>query len=309
DLPIPSSGNKEKFLDKISGAGYNINHMIGAGIFRNPGFIWFLIKSPGIALILWVVGGIVSLFGSLVYIELGIRAFPRGIGEQIYIDDAFKRNLGHIFSFVAIFAIFPGSIIADSFTSARYLLYAIQGNSYDDNKIILAIVTIIMLAIVMAYQILSNKLFVYINQALALIKIMGLLIISIVGLVNLSNAGNWKTIFDKPSPDFGDYSEAMIKILFAYEDFLTNTAFITVVDHDYYVNMTNFKESFDNAIALRFVGNNDLQKSFMSAFVAISAFGRVGSMFFAYARIIAYAEQTRFMPKISNTFNRWHTKF
>ncbi|CAG8612647.1 16883_t:CDS:2 [Cetraspora pellucida] len=240
----PSNNNeKEKVLNKFSGAGYNINQIIGAGIFQTPGFIWWQIQSPGIALILWVVGGIVSLFGGLVYIKLSIRAFPRGIGEQIYIDDAFKRNLGHIFSFVAIFAIFPGAIIADSYTFARYLLYAIQGNSYDDNKIIPAIVAIIMLAIVIAYQIYSNKLSVYINQTLALIKIMALLIISIAGLVNLSNASNWNTIFNRYSLTLGDYSDAMIK------------------------------ESFDNAIALRFVGDDNLKKSFMSALVAISAFG------------------------------------
>ncbi|CAG8574201.1 8986_t:CDS:2, partial [Racocetra persica] len=236
--------------------------------------------SPGIALVLWVVGGFISLFGGLVYAELGIRAFPRGIGEQFYIEDAFQNNLGYIFSFVAIFAIFPGSIIADSYTSARYFLYAIRGNSDDYDKIIQPIAAIIMLAIVMIYHIFSNRLAVYINQTFALIKIMALLIISIVGLVNLSSASNWKTIFNTHSPTLGDYSDAMIKILFAYEDFLTNVAFITVVDHDYFIKMTEFNESFDNAIALRFLGNNKLGIKFMSVLVAISAFGSVGSMYF-----------------------------
>ncbi|CAG8777059.1 11130_t:CDS:2, partial [Dentiscutata erythropus] len=62
---------------------------VGAGIFK------ILVKYgcwSGISLMLWIIGGLMSLFGSLVYIELGI---PRGIGEQKYIE-AFPniKNLG-----------------------------------------------------------------------------------------------------------------------------------------------------------------------------------------------------------------------
>ncbi|CAG8667258.1 3025_t:CDS:10 [Dentiscutata erythropus] len=73
------------------------------GIF-NVDRIWILAQSPGIALVLFVVCGIISLFGSFIYIELGIRSLPRGIGEQKYITDAFPewRNFGHVFSFVVI---------------------------------------------------------------------------------------------------------------------------------------------------------------------------------------------------------------
>ncbi|CAG8655160.1 1588_t:CDS:2 [Dentiscutata erythropus] len=218
---IEDQNDRKQILGILSGTGYNINQIIGAGIFQSPGNIWWLVQSPGIALIFWAIGGVVSLFGSLVYIELGIRTYRSGIGEQIYIDEAFYcvNNLGHIFSLVAIFAIFPAGIIADSYTSAKYLLYAIEGNSYssNDNKIILPAVTISILGIITVYHVFNNRLPVYINQTLALIKLFALLIISIVGLVKLiTNDNNWKSIFDTYSPNLGDYTSAMIKILFAY---------------------------------------------------------------------------------------------
>ncbi|CAG8511057.1 28048_t:CDS:10 [Gigaspora margarita] len=294
--------NNEPILGILTGAGYNINQIIGAGIFQNPGEIWMLVQSPGIALILWIIGGFVSLLGSLVYIELGIRTFPSGIGEQKYIEDAFPhtRNLGHIFSFVAIFAIFPGGIIADSYTSAKYFLYAIQGDD-QINKIILPITAIIILGIIMGYHIISNKLSVNINQTLAFIKLLSLFIISVVGLVKLSNTNNWNNIFNTHSTKLGDYTEAIMKVLFAYGDFLTNAAFITEIDYNNYANMTT--ENHDKAIAINFVGDNELGKRFMSMLIALSSFGSVGAMFFAYARITEYAAGTGFMPKISNLFD------
>lgn len=294
-----------------------------------------LVQSPGIALILWIIGGFVSLLGSLVYIELGIRTFPSGIGEQKYIEDAFPHtnNLGHIFSFVAIFAIFPGSIIADSYTSAKYFLYAIQGDD-QISKIILPITAIIILGIIMGYHIISNKLSVNINQTLAFIKLLSLLIISIVGLVKLSNTNNWNNIFNTHSTKLGDYTEAIMKVLFAYGGwnninysigelksprtklihssilsvivsfivyFLTNAAFITEIDYNNYANITT--ENRVKAIAINFVGDNELGKRFMSMLIALSSFGSVGAMFFAYARITEYAAGTGFMPKISNLFD------
>ncbi|RIB10461.1 amino acid/polyamine transporter I [Gigaspora rosea] len=339
---LPKKNNKP-ILGILTGAGFNINQIIGAGIFQNPGVIWLLVQSPGIALILWIIGGFMSLLGSLIYIELGLRTFPSGIGEQKYIEEAFPqiKNLGHIFSFVAIFAIIPGGVIADSYTSAKYLLYAIQGDTYiynQINKIILPITAIIILGMIMTYHILSNKLSVNINQTLALLKLLSLLIISMVGLVKLSNSNNWNNIFNTNSPKLGDYANAMMKVLFAYWGWnninysieelkspkeklkyssifsvivsfivyiLTNAAFITEVDYNNYTaNLTNTtNESPDMAIAIFFVGNNELGRRFMSLLIAISSFGSVGSMFFVYARITEYAAATKFMPKRSNLFN------
>ncbi|CAG8838237.1 17000_t:CDS:2, partial [Gigaspora margarita] len=124
---------KKKAFGILYGIGYNINCIIGADIFK-PENIWILVQSPGVVLVLYVVCGIISFLGSSVYIELGIRTLPCGIGEQKYITDAFhpKRNVGHVFSFVAIFVIFPGIIVAESYTSAQYLLYCFRGNSSDD---------------------------------------------------------------------------------------------------------------------------------------------------------------------------------
>ncbi|CAG8690460.1 14277_t:CDS:2, partial [Gigaspora margarita] len=122
--------NRKKAFGILRGVGYNINYIIGAGIF-NPDGIWLLVRSPGIALLLYILCFLISLLSSSVYIELGIRSLPSGIGEQKYITDATdpRVNFGHMFSFVAIFVILPGIIVAESYTAAQYLLFFFRGSS------------------------------------------------------------------------------------------------------------------------------------------------------------------------------------
>jgi amino acid transporter len=46
-----------------------------AGIFTTPGIVLNLIKKPYVILLLWLAGGIVSLFGSLIYAEVNSVIF------------------------------------------------------------------------------------------------------------------------------------------------------------------------------------------------------------------------------------------
>jgi hypothetical protein len=92
--------NRTKFLGVLGGLGNNVNNMIGAGIFSSPGknalllfiviymrkrhrivihprhsfiyvgTVWRSVGSPWIALLLWLIGGIVSIFGTLTYTEV-----------------------------------------------------------------------------------------------------------------------------------------------------------------------------------------------------------------------------------------------
>ncbi|CAG8631848.1 3374_t:CDS:2, partial [Dentiscutata erythropus] len=43
---------------------YDINNIIGAGIFATSSSVWRLVQSPGAALMIWLAGGFISLFDS-----------------------------------------------------------------------------------------------------------------------------------------------------------------------------------------------------------------------------------------------------
>ncbi|CAG8481005.1 20483_t:CDS:2 [Gigaspora margarita] len=370
----PIDKKREKFLGILEGAGYNINRIIGGGIF-NPDSIWMIVGSPGVVLMFWILGGLISSLGASIYIELGIRSLPKGIGEQRYIDNAFqnRRNLGHIFSFVVIFIIWPGAIIADSYACAQYLFYIFRINPvpkqyFDTDYIALRLMSIAILAFITGYTMCSNRLSVFINQCLAAIKMCAILLISLVGLIKLTepNTKNWSDMFNSPSAYVGAYSYGILKVINVYNSlcafnayssvvnerpmevidaideleepkhrnlkwsnlisvgvsfvlyFLINAAFTTSIGHEFFdENVFNQAIAFDNSIALRFgyklFNNNETGAMFMSALVAISAFGTVSSTVFVYGRIIKYAAETKFIPKFSelldNCNNRFSTPF
>src|SRR5579859_1214207 len=80
----------DSLLGVAYGIGMNINNVIGSGIVTTPGTIWNLVKSPGVALLLWFLGGIVSMSGSLTYVELGVIHKISG-GETKYLQTAYPN--------------------------------------------------------------------------------------------------------------------------------------------------------------------------------------------------------------------------
>ena len=68
-----------------------IGSVIGSGIFRTPGPILRQVDgSVGISLLVWIVGGVLSLLGALTYAELA-AANPEAGGLYCYIRDGFGR--------------------------------------------------------------------------------------------------------------------------------------------------------------------------------------------------------------------------
>ena len=86
------------------GIGMNVNSIIGSGIVTSPGIIWNAVKSPGIILLLWLIGGIISMSGSLSYVELGVIHRISG-GETKYLETAYpypEYMMSYLFSFMFI---------------------------------------------------------------------------------------------------------------------------------------------------------------------------------------------------------------
>jgi len=68
-----------------------IGSVIGSGIFRTPGPILRQVGgSVSLSLLVWIVGGVLSLLGALTYAELA-AANPEAGGLYCYIRDGFGR--------------------------------------------------------------------------------------------------------------------------------------------------------------------------------------------------------------------------
>lgn len=98
----------------------NAGTIIGSSIFIVPSAIAANFTATGPALLVWMVGGLVSLCGALCVAELG-AAMPRAGGQYVYLQRAFGPLWGYLYGWAAAVVINPASIAFVAVGFATYL--------------------------------------------------------------------------------------------------------------------------------------------------------------------------------------------
>ena len=83
-------------LGLVAAAAIVVGTVIGSGIFLVPSEMVRGVGSPGMVFVVWVVGGLLSLFGALTYAELA-AAMPEAGGEYVYLREAYGQFFGFIY--------------------------------------------------------------------------------------------------------------------------------------------------------------------------------------------------------------------
>ena len=98
-----------------------IANMIGTGVFTSLGFQLLDIQSGFAILLLWVLGGIIALCGSMTYAELG-AALPRSGGEYNFLSKIYHPCAGFISGWVSATIGFAAPIALTAITFSAYLM-------------------------------------------------------------------------------------------------------------------------------------------------------------------------------------------
>jgi len=99
-----------------------VGTIIGASIFVQPSEITGRVPSiPGMLLV-WVVAGILTLFGALVCAELA-STFTRSGGVYVYLREAFSPAVGFLWGWAMFWTMHSGIIAAIAVICARYVGY------------------------------------------------------------------------------------------------------------------------------------------------------------------------------------------
>jgi APA family basic amino acid/polyamine antiporter len=96
--------------------------IIGSGIFVTTGLMARSLPSPGLVLLAWVVGGLITLLGALTYAELG-AAMPEAGGQYVYMREAYGPLSGFLYGWVLFAVYMTGGIAALGAAFAEYLGY------------------------------------------------------------------------------------------------------------------------------------------------------------------------------------------
>ena len=91
-----SNGQLIRGLGLTAAISVNVANVIGTGVFLKARVMTCNVGSPGMALSVWLVAGLLSLAGALTYAEL-LAMMPRAAGEYGIMRDAYGRPWGFIY--------------------------------------------------------------------------------------------------------------------------------------------------------------------------------------------------------------------
>lgn len=93
--------------------------VIGSAIFRVPAPVAAAAGTPGAILLVWVLGGVITLCGALSIAELAVR-YPEAGGLYVYLREAWGRPLAFVYGWTSLVAA-PMSTAAVALIFAEYL--------------------------------------------------------------------------------------------------------------------------------------------------------------------------------------------
>src|SRR3954469_819838 len=83
----------ERPLGPVHVAAVVVGAIVGVGIFFTPSTLARALPSPAWVLGIWLLGGIVSVAGALVFAELGAR-YPHAGGVYVFLREGFGLRAG-----------------------------------------------------------------------------------------------------------------------------------------------------------------------------------------------------------------------
>ena len=298
-----------------------IGSTIGSGIFKTPTDIANAAPDASLMIGLWVIGGLISLVGALVFAELGAR-IPKGGGVYSYLHEIYGPLPAFLYGWCLLVVVSSGTIAALIVVFADYLQYFV---GFDPElKPIIAAASIVVLTLFNTFGIKSSEWFANISTVLKIVGIYGLLIIALfLGKREIFEAAPVVDLATGKAPEF-KYAVAFVGVFWSYTGWhyasfvsadainprrnvplamILGTAAVTVT----YVlcNMAYLKalpmETIQTSDALAATAMDQVIAgggSAVAVLIALSVFGCAGLYILATPRIIQQMSLEGIFPKV-----------
>ena len=119
---MPNTNSLAKKIGFWSAVSIIIGSIIGSGVFMKPSSMAEQIGSPVWLTLVWIIAGIFTLFGALVYAELGAM-MPETGGIYGYFRKMFGEAVAFLYGWAAFSVINTASVAAIAFVCATYANY------------------------------------------------------------------------------------------------------------------------------------------------------------------------------------------
>ncbi|XP_052132871.1 large neutral amino acids transporter small subunit 2 [Frankliniella occidentalis] len=323
DASSQGSGIKlRKELGLLDGVAIIVGVIIGAGIFVSPKGVLQNTGSIGVALIVWVLCGGLSLIGALCYAELGTM-IPRSGGDYAYIGEAFGPLPAFLYLWVALFVIVPTGNAITALTFAQYILQPAWPTCEPPDEVIRLIAAIVT-CVLTAINCYNVKWATRVQDLFTGTKLLALVVIILTGLYALGagKTENFQQPFQNTITSPGHIALSFYSGLFSYAgwnylNFVTEelkdpyrnlpraicislpmvTIIYVLANIAYFVVLTRDELLSSNAVAVLFGEKMLAVMSWtMPVFVACSTFGALNGAIFASSRLFFVGARQGHLP-------------
>ena len=198
-----------KKIGIVTASAVVVANMIGTGVFTSVGYQLSELQNTWTIMLLWVSGGLLSLFGAFAYSELGTH-FPASGGDYVYLSRVFHPLAGYLSGWTGLTVGFSAPVALAAMAFTRYLSPFGLGDTPA-----LAIAVILLITIMHSISIKQSSRF---HNSTTLIKVLFLIVLIIVGLLLPQRSadallfdGSWK----KEVVSTG-FAVSMIYVSYAY---------------------------------------------------------------------------------------------
>lgn len=212
----PQTAGFKKEIGVFGGISIIGGIMIGSGIFYLGSYVLERTDmSMGLALLCWVIGGLVSILGGLCFAELG-ACDSRAGGMVVYMNRAYHSSVGYSFGFTSWVISGSGSIAALAIALPTAL-----ANFFHLSDMATKIIAIILIIALTAYNCFGIKLGSILQNVSMVAKCIPIAIILFAGLILGKEHPDLSLVPEGTDPTFGGMigmiAFATVATLWAYE--------------------------------------------------------------------------------------------
>lgn len=212
------SNQLKKTLGLSAALSTVVGMVIGYGVFFKPQAIYTATNgAPGLGIIAWIVGGIITITAGLTAAEVS-AAIPRTGGMMVYIEEIYGQKLGFLTGWMQTVLFFPGTIAALAVIFAQQVA-ELLGYLPSDMMIVLPVAIGIILFIALLNTV-GSSLGGTIQTIATIGKLVPLILIIIFGFIK----GNGNPILDpmvgQGKTVAGTLGQVLIATLFAYDGWI-----------------------------------------------------------------------------------------
>ena len=189
-----------------------VGSTIGSGIFRVPSTVAADVGSLGAIALIWIIGGLVALFGALTLAELA-AIFPRSGGIYVFLREAYGPLPAFLFGWTELLVIRPSALGAIAMIFASYST-ALFGLNEGSTRWIAAI-AIAVLAIANVRSVMFASALVSATTAAKVAALAGVAIIAFI-FGDPSQGALVGAMSFQPN-SWGGFGVALIAVLWAYD--------------------------------------------------------------------------------------------